>query len=189
MKKVLFIDRDGTLIHEPPTDFQVDSFDKFKFLPLVITYLGKIAGETDYELVMITNQDGLGTTSFPEETFHPVQNLMMEVLANEGINFAEVFIDCSFAHENKLTRKPNTGLLTKYLDGDYDLANSFVIGDRLTDVQLAKNLGAKAIFIRNFDAPSNDETVALVAENWREIYEFIKLPPRKVAHTRKTNET
>ncbi len=189
MKKVLFIDRDGTLIVEPPTDFQVDSFEKFKFLPLAITYLGKIARETDYEFVMVTNQDGLGTQSFPEETFHPIQNLMLEILANEGIQFADVFVDRSFAHENKPTRKPNTALLTKYLDGDYDLANSFVVGDRLTDVQLAKNLGAKAIFIKNYDAPPNDETVSLVAENWREIYEFLKLPPRKVAHTRKTNET
>jgi imidazoleglycerol-phosphate dehydratase/histidinol-phosphatase len=189
MKRVLFIDRDGTLIVEPPTDFQVDSFEKFKFLPNVITYLGKIARETDYELAIVTNQDGLGTSSFPEEAFHPVQNLMLEVLANEGIKFEDVFVDRSFAHENKPTRKPNTGLLTKYLNGDYDLANSFVIGDRLTDIQLAKNLGAKAIFIKNYDALPDDETISLAAENWREIYEFLKLPPRKVAHTRKTNET
>jgi len=187
MKKVLFIDRDGTLILEPP-DFQVDSFVKLKFLPNVITYLGKIACEHDYELVMITNQDGLGTESFPEETFHPVHNLMLETLANEGINFAEIFIDRSFAHENKLTRKPNTQLLGKYLAGDYDLANSFVIGDRETDVRLAENLGAKAIFIKNsnFDLLNGDNV--FVASGWREIYEFLKLP-RKVSHNRRTNET
>ncbi|MCA1623034.1 MAG: bifunctional histidinol-phosphatase/imidazoleglycerol-phosphate dehydratase HisB [Acidobacteria bacterium] len=190
MKKVLFIDRDGTLIAEPE-DFQIDSFAKLKFLPFVITYLGKIARESDYELVMVTNQDGLGTESFPAETFHPVHNSMLEIFANEGINFSDIFIDSSFAHENKLTRKPNTGLLGKYTSGDYDLENSFVIGDRETDVQLAKNLGAKAIFIKNpyFDAPETDETVSLVAENWREIYEFLKMPPRKVLHQRKTNET
>jgi len=187
MKKVLFIDRDGTLILEP-LDFQVDSFVKLKFLPNVITYLGKIACEHDYELVMITNQDGLGTESFPEETFHPVHNFMLETLANEGINFAEIFIDRSFAHENKLTRKPNTQLLGKYLAGDYDLANSFVIGDRETDVRLAENLGAKAIFIKNsnFDLLNGDNV--FVASGWREIYEFLKLP-RKVSHNRRTNET
>jgi imidazoleglycerol-phosphate dehydratase / histidinol-phosphatase len=188
MKKVLFIDRDGTLIFEPE-DFQIDSVEKLQFLPNVITYLGKIARQTDYELVMVTNQDGLGTASFPEENFLAAQNLMLEILAGEAIEFADVFIDRSFERENKPTRKPNTGMLTKYLDGDYDIANSFVIGDRETDVQLAKNLGAKAIFIKNknFDSPELENV--FVAENWREIYEFLKLPPRKVAHTRKTNET
>ena len=188
MKKVLFIDRDGTLILEPP-DFQVDSFTKLKFLPNVITYLGKIARELDYELVMVTNQDGLGTDSFPEETFLPVHNFMIETLASEGINFAEIFIDRSFAHENKLTRKPNTQLLEKYLAGDYDLANSFVIGDRETDVRLAENLRAKAIFIKNsnFDSPDGDNV--FVADDWREIYEHLKLPPRRVSHDRRTNET
>ena len=190
MKKVLFIDRDGTLIGEPP-DFQIDSFAKLKFLPGVFTYLGKIASETDYELVMITNQDGLGTDSFPEETFHPVHDFIVETLAGEAINFAEIFIDRSFAHENKLTRKPNTGLLGKYLNGDYDLANSFVIGDRETDVQLAENLNAKAIFIKNenFPAPETNKTIALIANDWRTIYEFLKLPPRRVSHSRKTKET
>ena len=190
MKKVLFIDRDGTLITEPE-DFQIDSFAKLKFLPLVIRYLGKIARETDYELVMITNQDGLGTESFPDDVFYPVHDFIIETLANEGINFAEIFIDRSFAHENKLTRKPNTGLLGKYLDGDYDLENSFVIGDRETDAQLAANLGAKAIFIENenFDAPETVEIVQLVAESWRDVYEFLKLTPRKVSHRRKTKET
>jgi imidazoleglycerol-phosphate dehydratase/histidinol-phosphatase len=140
---------------------------------------------------MITNQDGLGTDSFPEETFHPVHDFIVETLAGEGINFTEIFIDRSFAHENKPTRKPNTGLLGKYLNGDYDLANSFVIGDRETDVQLAENLNAKAIFIKNenFSALETTETIALVADNWREIYEFLKLAPRHVSHRRKTKET
>ena len=190
MKKVLFIDRDGTLIAEPP-DFQIDSFAKLKFLPHVITYLGKLARETDYELVMVSNQDGLGTDSFPENTFYPVQNFMLETLSGEGIDFAEILIDRSFARENKPTRKPNTGLLEKYLKGDYDLANSFVIGDRESDVQLAANLNAKAIFIKNenFAAPEMNETVSLAANDWREIYEFLKLPPRRIAHSRKTKET
>jgi len=187
MKKVLFIDRDGTLIAEPD-DFQVDSFGKLKLLPGVVTYLGRIAAETDYELVMISNQDGLGTEAHPEENFYPVHDFLIELLANEGINFAGVFIDRSFEHENKPTRKPGTGLLEKYLIGDYDLANSFVIGDRETDVQLARNLRAKAIFIKNpvFDPPRD---IAVTAENWQAVYEFLKLPPRKVSHRRTTKET
>src|SRR5215470_10849306 len=154
MKKVLFIDRDGTLITEPD-DFQVDSFAKLKLLPGVVTYLGRIAAETDYVLVMVSNQDGLGTDSHPEENFLPVHNFLIELLANQGITFEDVLIDRSFEHENKVTRKPGTGLLEKYLTGDYDLPNSFVIGDRATDVQLARNLGAKAIFLKNpvFDTP------------------------------------
>jgi imidazoleglycerol-phosphate dehydratase / histidinol-phosphatase len=188
MKKVLFIDRDGTLIYEPE-DFQIDSFEKLKFLPGVITNLGKIARETDFELVMVSNQDGLGTASFPEETFYPVQNFILEILENEGVHFAEICIDRSFAHENKPTRKPKTGLLGKYFSDRYDLKNSFVIGDRETDVQLARNLGAKAIFIKNpnFDSPASEDV--FVAENWREIYEFLKLPPRRVFHKRATKET
>ncbi len=188
MKKVLFIDRDGTLICEPE-DFQIDSFEKLKFLPQVLTYLGKIAREIDYELVMITNQDGLGTESFPEDKFQPVHDFIIETLANEGIVFAEILIDRSFAHENKLTRKPNTGMLTKYLEGDYDLANSFVVGDRETDVQLAVNLGAKAIFISNANFNLKEDENVFVAENWKGIYEFLKLPPRRVAHRRATKET
>ena len=187
MKKVLFIDRDGTLISEPE-DFQIDSFEKLKFLPEVFTYLGKIARELDFELVMVTNQDGLGTASFPEETFYPVHNFMMQTLENEGIHFAEVFIDRSFERENLPTRKPNTGLLTKYFSGEYDLENSFVIGDRASDMKLAENLGAKGIFIKNDYFEIENEKV-FVAENWQEIYEFLKLPPRKVLHERKTKET
>lgn len=189
MKKVLFIDRDGTLIYEPE-DFQIDSFEKLKFLPGVITNLAKIARETDYELVMVSNQDGLGTKSFPENTFYPVQNFILQTFESEGVKFSDVFIDRSFARENKPTRKPGTGMLTKYLSKDeYDLENSFVIGDRETDVQLAKNLGAKAIFIKNpnFDLPETENVFA--AENWQAVYEFLKLPPRKVSHRRATKET
>ena len=190
MKRVLFIDRDGTLIEEP-SDFQIDSFAKLKFTPEVLRFLGKIRRENDYELVMITNQDGLGTDAFPEADFLPVHNLMLEILRGEGIVFDEILIDRSFAHENKTTRKPNTGLLTKYIEGDYDLANSYVVGDRETDVQLAANLGAKAIFIEsaNFDAADFSLKDYAPVKNWREIYEFLKLPPRKISHRRETKET
>jgi imidazoleglycerol-phosphate dehydratase / histidinol-phosphatase len=190
MKKVLFIDRDGTLISEPE-DFQIDSFAKLKFLPNVITYLGKIARELDFEIVMVTNQDGLGTKSNPEKKFFPVHNLLVQILENEGIKFADIHIDRSFEHENKPTRKPNIGMLGKYFSVEYDLANSYVIGDRITDVQLAKNLGSKAIFIKNpyFEVHQIGETVSLIAENWQGIYEFLKLPERKISHRRTTKET
>jgi imidazoleglycerol-phosphate dehydratase/histidinol-phosphatase len=188
MKKVLFIDRDGTLIYEPE-DFQIDAFEKLKFLPQVMTFLGKIARELGFELVMVTNQDGLGTPEFPEESFSAVHNFLMQTFENEGIIFSEVCIDRSFARENKPTRKPRTGMLTKYFSEEYDLQNSFVIGDRETDVQLAKNLGAKAIFIKNpnFDLTEKDDV--FTAESWQEIYEFLKLPPRKIRHRRTTKET
>ena len=188
MKKVLFIDRDGTLIEEPE-DFQIDSFGKLKFTPQVFTYLGKIARELDHELVMVSNQDGLGTASFPEETFYPVQDFIVQTFESEGIVFSEICIDRSFARENKLRRKPNTGMLTKYFSDPYDLKNSFVIGDRETDVQLAKNLGAKAIFIKNknFDLPETEDV--LIAESWKSIYEFLRFPPRSVSHRRTTKET
>jgi imidazoleglycerol-phosphate dehydratase / histidinol-phosphatase len=190
MKKVLFIDRDGTLISEPE-DFQIDSFAKLSFLPNVITYLGKIVRELDFEIVMVTNQDGLGTKSNPEKKFFPVHNLLLQILENEGIKFADIHIDRSFEHENKPTRKPNIGMLGKYFCDEYDLANSYVIGDRITDVQLAKNLGSKAIFIKNphFEVHQIGETVSLIAENWQEIYEFLKLPERKISHRRTTKET
>jgi imidazoleglycerol-phosphate dehydratase/histidinol-phosphatase len=188
MKKVLFIDRDGTLIFEPE-DFQIDAFEKLRFLPQVFTYLGKIARELDFELVMVTNQDGLGTPAFPEETFFPVQNFILQTLGSEGVAFSDVCVDRSFAHENKRTRKPATGMLEKYLSGEYDLQNSFVIGDRGSDVELAKNLGAKAIFIKNpnFDLAESEDLFAV--EGWREIYEFLKLPPRRCTHRRTTKET
>lgn len=190
MKKVLFIDRDGTLIFEPE-DFQIDSFDKLKFLPFVFSGLGKIAKETDYEFVMVSNQDGLGTENFPEETFYPVQNFILQSLANEGVVFSEVCIDDSFGHENKPTRKPNTGMLTKYFSGGYDLKNSYVIGDRETDIKLAENLGSKAIFIKNphFNVEETNQTVSLIANDWQEIYEFLKYSQRKVSHRRQTKET
>ena len=148
MKKVLFIDRDGTLIKEPE-DQQIDAFEKLEFYPEVFFYLKKIMVELDFELVMVTNQDGLGTSSFPENTFWPVHQFMIQCFENEGIIFKNQCIDRTFAKENAPTRKPRTGLLSVYLTGDYDLANSFVIGDRLTDIELAKNLGSKGIFINN----------------------------------------
>ncbi len=152
MQKVLFIDRDGTIIREPD-DFQVDLLEKLRFLPGVITNLAKVARETDFVIVMVTNQDGLGTESFPETAFHPAQNFVIQTLADEGIEFADVFVDRTFPHENAPTRKPGTAMLTKYLTGEYDLANSYVIGDRPTDVELARNLGSKAIYIRNPSFP------------------------------------
>ncbi|MBT8306428.1 MAG: histidinol-phosphatase, partial [Maribacter sp.] len=156
MKKVLFIDRDGTLIKET-ADEQIDAFQKLEFYPKCFTYLGKIARELDYELVMITNQDGLGTDSFPEETFWPVQNFILKSFMNEGIIFDEVLLDRTFPHENANTRKPGTGLLTSYFSKEYDLSNSFVIGDRLTDMELAMNLGSKGIFINDNTNLGTDE--------------------------------
>lgn len=190
MKRLLFIDRDGTLIKEPPVDFQIDSFEKLEFLPGVLTWLGRIVRELDYELVMVTNQDGLGTNSFPESTFWPVHDLMMRTLAGEGINFIGVHIDRSFADNPSPTRKPSTAMLVDYMNGEYDLANSFVIGDRLTDIQLAKNLGARAIFIQNFDSPEGwEKQIDAIVKDWQAIYEFLRFPDRKVSHVRKTNET
>ncbi|MEP6946699.1 MAG: bifunctional histidinol-phosphatase/imidazoleglycerol-phosphate dehydratase HisB [Acidobacteriota bacterium] len=190
MQKVLFIDRDGTMIREP-NDFQVDLLEKLRFLPGVITNLARIARETEYVLVMVTNQDGLGTESFPETAFHPAQNFVIQTLADEGIEFADVFVDRTFPHENAATRKPGTAMLTKYLNGDYDLSNSYVIGDRPTDVELAKNLGAKAVYIDNpgFPLDQNPDAEVNTVSNWDGIYELLRRPERKVAHARKTNET
>ena len=199
-KKVLFIDRDGTLITDPPPSYQVDSFPKLEFYPHMFEYMTKIAKELDYELVMITNQDGLGTEEFPEDTFWPVHNFIMKTLKNEGIHFEKIFIDRTFPHENNPTRKPGTALLTEYLNNDsYDIANSFVIGDRITDVLLAKNLGCKALYLKNNESLGADEVtqsqqevtkaIALETTEWKEIYEFLKLPSRKIYHERKTNET
>ncbi|MBW8522700.1 bifunctional histidinol-phosphatase/imidazoleglycerol-phosphate dehydratase HisB [Chryseobacterium chendengshani] len=185
MKKVLFIDRDGTLIIEPPTDFQVDSLEKLEFYPGVFQNLAKIATELDYELVMVTNQDGLGTESFPYEDFIKPQEKMMKAFESEGILFTDVFIDKSFEHENLNTRKPKTGMLGKYIHGNYDLENSYVIGDRLTDIELAKNLGTKTIFISG----TANEEAELTTKNWSEIYQFLKQIPRKAKVYRKTNET
>ncbi len=190
MKKILFIDRDGTVIVEPPDTFQVDSFEKFRFLPGVITSLGKISRELDYELVMVTNQDGMGTPTFPEEAFWKVQNFMMNVFESEGIHFTEVCIDRSFEHEKLTTRKPEIGMLTHYMNVNYDLSRSFVIGDRITDVKLAQNLGSRAIFFKSSDDPQSYlSDIALIAENWEQVYYFLKLPPRIVSISRLTNET
>ncbi|NMM50248.1 bifunctional histidinol-phosphatase/imidazoleglycerol-phosphate dehydratase HisB [Marinigracilibium pacificum] len=185
MNKVLFIDRDGTIIVEPPTDFQVDSLEKLSFLPGAISNLKKISQLTDYKLVMVTNQDGLGTNSFPEDTFWPAHNKMLEILKAEGIEFDDIHIDKSFEHENLPTRKPGTGMLKKYMTGNYDLANSYVIGDRLTDIQLAENLGARGIFIGEEKA----EGASLSTTSWEEIFRFLALPSRKGTVIRKTNET
>jgi imidazoleglycerol-phosphate dehydratase / histidinol-phosphatase len=184
MKKVLFIDRDGTIIREPQ-DKQIDCFEKMSFLPGAITCLSRIARETDFELVMVTNQDGLGTDSYPENTFWPVQNKMLEILKGEGVVFREIFIDKSMPADKAPTRKPGTAMLTKYLAGGVDLEASYVIGDRLTDVQLAKNLGCRSILIRDVSDPNAD----FCTTEWNEIYKFLKNIPRRAIVERKTNET
>lgn len=190
MQKILFIDRDGTLIVEPQPDQQVDSLEKLEFVPGAIFALARLVRETDYELVLVTNQDGLGTASFPEEDFWPAQEKMLKTLENEGIKFRSVHIDRSFPADGLPTRKPGTAMLTEYLNGTVDLSQSYVIGDRLTDVQLAKNLGAKAIFLRHLDDPAGHESaIDLVAGHWEEIYRYLQLPPRRVSHRRTTRET
>lgn len=183
-KKVLFIDRDGTIIIEP-SDFQIESFEKLVFYPKAISCLSRIARELDYELVMVSNQDGLGTDSFPEDTFYPVQNFIIETLKNEGVIFSEVYIDPSFEYENSPNRKPQTGMLGKYIYGNYDLENSFVIGDRKTDVQLAENLKCKSIFINENSCPE----ATLTTTSWEEIYQFLKAEPRVGKIHRTTSET
>ena len=197
MKKVLFIDRDGTMTLEP-SDYQVDSFEKLVFYPSIFQYLGKIVRELDYELVMVTNQDGLGTDSFPEEAFWPYQNHLVKTFANEGIVFSEIFIDRTFPEEQAVTRKPGTGMLTAYLNNrNYDLSASYVIGDRLTDMELAKNLGAQGIFIDNNADLGADEvtdsnleqTIALTTKSWEEIYLMLLLEKRAVRLERNTEET
>lgn len=184
MKRVLFIDRDGTLILEPP-DQQVDSLEKLEFFPGVITGLGKIARQLDFELVMVSNQDGLGTVSFPEDDFWMVQNKMMATFRNEGIVFSDVLIDRSLPKDNAPTRKPRTGMLTKYMVGNYDLANSYVIGDRETDLQLAENLGAKSIYLGKKQEVKAD----FIAGDWEEIYRYLAFPARVVNIDRRTTET
>ena len=198
MKRVLFIDRDGTMIREPE-DEQIDSFDKLVFYPKALYYLSKIASEMDFELVMVTNQDGLGTEVYPEDTFYPVHNFIMKTFANEGVVFSEVFIDRSFPKDNSPNRKPKTGMLSQYLTEVYDLKNSFVIGDRMTDMELARNLKAQGIFINNqsnlgegeTDASTKEITkcISLETESWKEIYEFLKLKDRSAEIERKTKET
>lgn len=190
MTKVLFIDRDGTLIHEPPEDFQIDSLEKLEFIPGVFRYLSLIAEELDYELVMVSNQDGLGTPAYPESAFELVQNKMLKAFGNEGIHFSEILIDKSFPEDNLPTRKPGTGMLTKYIQGDFDLKNSFVIGDRLTDMELAQNLGCKGILFAPEVRPGFDNKVqALQTHSWKTIYEFLRFGQRYASIQRTTNET
>ena len=201
MKRVLFIDRDGTLINEAPPTYQLDSFDKLSFYPHVFEYMHRIATEFDYELVLPTNQDGLGTASFPENTFWPLHNFVMESFENEGVHFSDVLIDRTYPHENAPTRKPGIGMFTKYLNNpDYDIPNSYVIGDRVTDMQLAKNLGCKGIWINNDATLGSAEikdkveelrqsTIVLETTEWRKIYQFLRRGLRMVKHERNTNET
>ena len=200
MKKVLFIDRDGTLIHEAPPTYQLDAFEKLAFYPRMFEFMGRIAREFDYELVMVTNQDGLGTDSFPEHTFWPLHNLVMNTLEGEGIRFSKVLIDRTFPHENAPTRKPGTAMMADFINNDqYDLENSYVIGDRITDVQLALNLGCKAIWLNNDPSLGAGEisgkiqelrpVIALETSEWEAIYQFLRSGLRVVSHERNTNET
>lgn len=196
-QRVLFIDRDGVILQEPPTDFQVDSIEKTSFVPGVISALARIAAELDYYKVMVTNQDGLGTDAYPENTFHPYHDLMVRTLGSEGFVFDEMIIDKTFAADNQPTRKPGTALLTHFIGNqNIDLANSFVIGDRWSDIQLAKNLGCKAIY---FHSPIHSltseqeaelrDTIAFETGSWMDVYTFLKLGLRHVTHERNTNET
>ena len=196
MKKILFIDRDGTIINEPK-DFQVDSFEKLEFKKSVLKYLSKISEELDFDLVMVTNQDGLGTKSFPEREFWPVQNFIIKTLENEGIYFKEILIDRTFPDENANTRKPNTGLIEKYLvDKNININESFVIGDRITDLEFAQNIGCKGILINDLKTSDHlksgsniDENSMFSFQDWKSIYNFLKLEFRTISFTRKTNET
>lgn len=187
-KKLLLIDRDGTIIKEPPITFQVDELSQIEFLPGVIRNLYNICKDTDYEIVMVTNQDGLGTDSYPQDKFDAVQKMLLNILENEGVKFADIHIDKSFEHEQLPTRKPGVGMLTKYFSEEYDLANSYVIGDRTTDIQLARNLGSKSIFIHNgnHQDPSDD---SVSVDSWDDIYELLRLPSRLITHERNTKET
>lgn len=195
LKKVLFIDRDGTLIAEPPVDFQIDSLEKLEFLPAVIRNLYRIRKNLNFEFSMVTNQDGLGTDSFPENTFWPAHLKMLRTLETEGITFDDIFIDKSFSEDNAPTRKPGTALLTKYFDGSYDLSGSFVIGDRITDVELAKNLGSKAILYKGASLKESiinlglEDVCVLYPDSWDEIYAYLALGERSATISRKTSET
>ena len=200
MKKILFIDRDGTIIKEAPPTYQIDSFSKLEFYPDMFTWLKLIATELDFKLVMVTNQDGLGSSSYPEETFWPIQDFILKSLENEDVIFNNIHIDKTFAADNVPTRKPGTGMLTQYFNNpDYDIQGSFVIGDRITDVQLAKNLGCKAIWLNNDPSlgaaelnntlPELQASIALETTSWKSIYEYLKLGERIIQHERKTNET
>ena len=196
MKRALFIDRDGTLVIEPPVDYQLDSLEKLEFYPKVFRNLYFIRKQLDFEFVMVTNQDGLGTSSFPEDTFWPAHNKMLKTLEGEEIVFDDMLIDRSFPEDNSPNRKPRTGMLGKYLAGEYDLANSYVIGDRLTDMELAANLGAKGIWLR----PSNEEadrllvgnpslSPVLITDDWDKITEYLFAGERRAVVQRTTKET
>lgn len=195
MKKVLFIDRDGTLIKEPPLDFQVDSLEKLEFVPGVFRNLYNIQKNLDYELVIVTNQDGLGTSSFPEDTFWPAHNKMLKAFENEGVIFDNIIIDKSFPEDNAPTRKPRTGLLARYMEGGYDLKNSFVVGDRLADIELAKNLGAKGILLNGSSMQKEliqaglDKYCIMITNKWDDVYAAVAAPERTVIVSRKTKET
>ncbi|GAB5551907.1 MAG: bifunctional histidinol-phosphatase/imidazoleglycerol-phosphate dehydratase HisB [Saprospiraceae bacterium] len=199
MQKILFLDRDGTLILEPE-DYQVDSLDKVEFYPQMFFYLSKIVKELDYELVMVTNQDGLGTEEYPEDTFWPAHNMVLRALENEDIHFREILIDRTFKHENALTRKPNTGMVLHYLnDEEIDIANSYVVGDRITDMQLAANMGAQGIWLNNDPDLGGDEisedsdtlakTISLTTTSWQDLYHFLKSKGRRASIQRTTKET
>ena len=200
MKRILFIDRDGTLIKESPPTYQIDDFNKLEFYPGVFEYLGRIAREMDYELVLVTNQDGLGSPAFPEDKFWPIQEFVMQCLSGEGIHFSSVHIDKSFPADNSPARKPGTGMLTGYLNNvHYDIEGSFVIGDRITDVQLAKNLGCRAIWLKHDaglggkeikdTASALESVVALETLEWATVYSYLKSGLREVVHERNTRET
>jgi imidazoleglycerol-phosphate dehydratase/histidinol-phosphatase len=184
MKKVLFIDRDGTLIKEPPLDYQVDSLEKLEFMPGVFRNLHKLRCFTDFELVVVSNQDGLGTDAFPEEDFRIPHEKFLEAFRNEGVEFDAIHIDPSLPKENSPNRKPRTGMLGQYLEGGYDLENSYVIGDRLTDMELARNLGSRGILLGG-----GEKDADLVFQDWDQIYQFIRSQLRRAAVKRSTNET
>lgn len=195
-KRVLFIDRDGTLVVEPPVDYQLDSLEKLEFMPGVFRNLNFIARNLDFERVIVTNQDGLGTPSFPMETFLPAHEKMLRAFENEGIMFDDIIIDRTFEHEHQPTRKPGTALLGKYMTGDYDLENSFVIGDRITDMLLARNLGAKGILLQPYatgqqwvDDAGLGDTCVLITDSWDRIAEFLRAGSRKATVVRTTSET
>lgn len=196
MKRALFIDRDGTLVMEPPIDYQLDSLEKLEFYPKVFRNLYFIRKQLDFEFVMVTNQDGLGTASFPEETFWPAHNKMLKALEGEGIVFDDILIDPSLPEDNSPNRKPRTGMLGKYMNGEYDLANSYVIGDRLTDMELAANLGAKGIWLRTSDeeasallAENPSVSPVLITEDWDRVTEYLFAGERRAIVQRTTKET
>lgn len=194
-KRVIFLDRDGTLVAEPPVDFQLDSLEKLEFIPGVFRNLYKLRSHTDYDLVLVSNQDGLGTASFPKEDFTPVHEKMLTAFRNEGVVFDAEHLDTSLPGDNSPNRKPRTGMLTQYMEGEYDLANSLVIGDRMTDMELARNLGARGILFASETTPGQlkeealEQWVDLVSNDWDEIYRFIRSGLRKSELSRFTGET